>query len=221
MDITDTKFLQYFELPDLPDDIYDELVLIGDNMYQYLLEANFSDTQIMDKELWHEKQPVHNQTSAKYDWSLNDSATCKPGTRLWDIRHPIEELVKPFDVSAHLISPVVQVNMNQATEKFATTAAHTDVERQASINYLITKGGEDIVTHWYNVVQDKPVDYPHCYPADELIGPVHEERIDLRRWHYFNAGMPHSIHNIENYRVMLGIQTKCTHQELLSRLPLV
>jgi len=221
MNLENTKFLKYFDAPALPTWAFDEFLRMGDETYHYLLHDNFRDKQIIDKDLWHEKQPVHNQTSAKYDWTLNDPNICKPGSRKYELRQYIEDFFKGYDIEIDAIAPVIQVNMNTATEKYATTAAHCDLERGASINLLIRKGGDDIITKWWNVIHDKPVDYAHCYPAEELVGPVHEARIELNKWHYFNAELPHSIHQIENYRTMLGIQTKCTHEELLSKLPLI
>jgi len=219
MNLDNTEFLKYFDLPPLPDDIFDYFMDIGAQTYQYLLETNFQDKQIIDKDLWHEKQPVHNQTSAKYDWSLNDPTVCKPGTRFQEVRDYIEQYFADLGIIAKQISPVIQVNMIQDLEKYATTAAHVDIERPVSISMLIHKGGDDIITKWYNVVQEQPVDYPHCYPAEELIGPVFETRIEPRQWHYFNAGLPHSIHNIESYRTMLAVQTDNSQEDLLNKLP--
>jgi hypothetical protein len=220
MNLDNVKCFQYFDVPGLPDWVKSEFNHIGRFNYTWLIEDNFKTKQIINRDLWHEKQPVHNQTHARYDPSFWDPEICLPGTIYYRIKEYLETFFLGYGIQIEAISPSVQVNMMQNAHKYSTTAAHADLERPASISMLLDKGGNDVVTKWYNVVQDEVVDYPHCYPAEELIGPIHEERIQPGRWHYFNAELPHSIHGIESYRQMLNIQVRATHEELLTRLPL-
>jgi hypothetical protein len=67
---------------------------------------------------------------------------------------------------------------------------HRDAnDRVAAYNYLLDTGGDNVITSVYDDNQQK----------------LQSEKLELKRWHYIDTGMLHTVYGIHSNRVRVAI----------------
>jgi hypothetical protein len=80
---------------------------------------------------------------------------------------------------------------------------HNDYRRIIAFNYILVEGGNNVTTSFYN---GPPVDrLNNKFYTMHKLQLIDQERIDIGRWHTFNAQCIHSVENLLNTRIVLAI----------------
>jgi len=194
----DSVLVKYLNIPDLPKSIVTMLTEEGMKVAEELRVNRGKNTRNIVNPI-----PGSAPSIPALDYGVIDPGSV--GLRL--LKQFLQKFI-PYNVDA--ITVLVFRNIND--EEFCECPPHTDNDREFSVNYVLRSGGKNVVTRFWR--QYKDISQTSFYLYDD-VGEPEDVAIKEKAWHVFNPFLPHSIHDIEDIRIVLIIMPKCSLEQML------
>jgi hypothetical protein len=105
------------------------------------------------------------------------------------------------------ILPILITHVNLDQPNLAEVMPHTDAQRRLAFNYVVKTGGSNIKNYSFKESfeqEDMSLVDTIQFPYDK-INTYGKYTLEERNWYALNVRHPHSVENIENLRILLGI----------------
>jgi hypothetical protein len=199
------RHFKYFDLPKIPQELLIHLKDVatkGETLLDqgvYIQDAGFKYNYVDFRPMGYEENP---SKTNYYDIP-------------WQIEQYLKTIFEPYGLGNGPYKILAQKNVYYP--KIGYTPPHTDIDRQASVNYLIAEGGSNVTTSFYNCTN--PDNHGPWYRRDEVehVGTI---RIRTNEWHAFNSQRPHAVSDLMGYRYALMVWCKnWTFDEMVDKFP--
>lgn len=194
----DMVLVKYLNIPDLPNSLVNILTQEGMKVAEELRINRGKNTR-------NKVNPIPGSADSIPALDYGVVAENSVGLKL------LKQFLSPF-IPYNMDKTTVLVFRNINDEEFCECPPHTDNDREFSVNYLLRAGGKNVVTKFYR--QYKDISKTSFYLYDD-VGDPETVPIKEKAWHVFNPFLPHSIHNIEDIRIVLIIMPECTLEQML------
>jgi hypothetical protein len=180
---------QQVDLPKVPTNFVQEaLNLAHDNEKNKVENSNDLDTL-----------PVYNRTIYVDGLPVKSRMTPR-----WDLSEDFSNWIRD-NICEEFIDSAVSISIGDSDA--VNTGVHTDTKRHYTLIYLLETSNEDQTTAWWQepgfpVQRSERGYYKESW--DSLI-PLEKTVFPKLTWVVFNAGILHSIHNIQGSRIAIHI----------------
>ena len=178
--------IEYLNIPPIPEDI--EIALVNCALSLIDREGYTTGPSIIDEMTNHYKNISLRRTFRHF--KLQDTS--------------IESRFKEF-ILTHFgkEKEPLFIIINNARDEPAIFPPHNDYARIIALNYILVAGGDNVTTSFYTGPEVDRLNN-RFYTLDE-IQLISRVRIDVGRWHTFNAQCIHSVENLLNTRILVAI----------------
>lgn len=106
----------------------------------------------------------------------------------------------------------------------AVMPPHTDFDRELAINFVVQTGGDNVVTSFFKECNNPP---PVIKNGHILSRFFHEDRLEKigsivfkqNNWVMFSSQNPHTVENIEGFRILISMTMDYTEDEVVKNFP--